>query len=280
MKLTTRLALFLSILVGGLVLQGAGAQTTNQHAISMYNLGLNAYKQGSSEAAIIFFRRACDIDPNLADAQYNLGMLYQAQRRIKEAVPRFQEVLRVKPMDPDAHYQLALCFLELNRGVEARQHLASIPPSNPHFSEAQRKMQVIDSQPGAASGAISSATTQLAPLIAPAGAAPEMGGRIDSPGAYAQEGQGVTQYRPDNPASPYVPATAYPAAAASTYPPTASSAPEVPAAATPSYAQPPSQTPPETAPPRYLPATQAYTSPPASAPQTAPAVAGAPAQAN
>ncbi|HNB21951.1 MAG TPA: tetratricopeptide repeat protein [Candidatus Melainabacteria bacterium] len=112
---------------------------TNQQAISMYNLGLNAYKQGSTEAAIIFFRRACDIDPNLPDAQYNLGMLYQSQKRLKEAVPRFQEVLRVKPQDPDAHYQLAICLMDLGRGAEARPHLAAIPPSNPHFADAQKR---------------------------------------------------------------------------------------------------------------------------------------------
>ena len=121
----------------------AFAQATNQQAISMYNLGLNAYKQGSTEAAIIFFRRACDIDPNLPDAQYNLGMLYQSQKRLKEAVPRFQEVLRVKPQDPDAHYQLALCLMDLGRGPEARPHLAAIPPSNPHFADAQKRSQAI-----------------------------------------------------------------------------------------------------------------------------------------
>ncbi|PZM78583.1 MAG: hypothetical protein DKT66_23635 [Candidatus Melainabacteria bacterium] len=123
--------------------QNAPSGGTNQQAISMYNLGLNAYKQGSTEAAIIFFRRACDIDPNLPDAQYNLGMLYQSQKRLKEAVPRFQEVLRVKPQDPDAHYQLALCLMDLGRGAEARPHLAAIPPSNPHFADAQKRMAAV-----------------------------------------------------------------------------------------------------------------------------------------
>ncbi|MBX9688606.1 MAG: tetratricopeptide repeat protein, partial [Candidatus Obscuribacterales bacterium] len=74
-----------------------GAYTPNPRAVSLYNLGLTAHKQGSPESAIIFFKRACDIDPNLADAQYNLGVLYQMQKRFKEAIPRFEEVLRIKP---------------------------------------------------------------------------------------------------------------------------------------------------------------------------------------
>src|SRR5271156_4386144 len=112
------------------------AQSSNPHAVSLYNLGLSAYKQGSPESAIIFFKRAADIDPDLADAQYNLGVLYQSQRRLKEAVPRFQEVLRVKPADQDAHFQLGLALIDMGRGPEAKQHLLAIAPNSSHFAEA------------------------------------------------------------------------------------------------------------------------------------------------
>src|SRR5579883_2000668 len=117
--------------------QPARAQSPNPHAVSMYNLGLTAHKQGSPESAIIFFKRACDIDPNLADAQYNLGVLYQMQKRYKEAIPRFEEVLRIKPIDPDAHYQLGVILMDSGRLQEARQHLSAIAPNNVHFPEAQ-----------------------------------------------------------------------------------------------------------------------------------------------
>jgi hypothetical protein len=140
----------------------APAAGQSPHAISLYNLGLTAYKQGSPESAIIFFKRACDIDPNLADAQYNLGVLYQSQKRCKEAVPRFQEVLRVKPMDPDAHYQLGVCLTDLGQTAEARQHLTAIAPNNAHFAEAQKRLQMIDS---GQSGQIISAPPVQSPQI-------------------------------------------------------------------------------------------------------------------
>jgi len=146
----------------------AGQAGGSPHAISLYNLGLTAYKQGSPESAIIFFKRACDIDPNLADAQYNLGVLYQSQKRLKEAVPRFQEVLRVKPSDPDAHYQVALCLVDLGQGQDARAHLAAIPPSNPHFADSQRRIQLIDAQAGApASPQQNPQATAIAPTYPP-----------------------------------------------------------------------------------------------------------------
>ncbi len=124
----------------------ADASGVNPHAISLYNLGLSAYKQGSPESAIIFFKRAVDLDPDLADAQYNLGVLYQSERRLKEAVPRFEEALRVKPDDVDSHYQLALALIDLNQLPQARQHLLTIAPNSGHFNDAQKKIAFIDSQ--------------------------------------------------------------------------------------------------------------------------------------
>ena len=70
----------------------AGTRLETHTQLALYNLGLTAYKQGSPESAIIFFKRACDIDPDLADAQYNLGVIYQSEKRVKEAVPRFKKL--------------------------------------------------------------------------------------------------------------------------------------------------------------------------------------------
>ncbi len=120
--------------------------STATQAVGMYNLGLAAYKQGSLESAIIFFRRATDMDPNLADAQYNLGVLYQSQRRLKEAIPRFQEVLRVKSADPDAHFQLGIALMDMGRAAEAKGHFSAIAPTSPHFADAQKRIQTCDAQ--------------------------------------------------------------------------------------------------------------------------------------
>ena len=122
-----------------------GAYTPNPRAVSLYNLGLTAHKQGSPESAIIFFKRACDLDPNLADARYNLGVLYQMQKRYKEAIPRFEEVLRIKPTDPDAHFQLAVILQDSGRMQEAREHFSAIAPNNSHFREAQTRLAQINS---------------------------------------------------------------------------------------------------------------------------------------
>jgi hypothetical protein len=142
-SLVLALVLVLAMSLGGTAVLAQGTKT---QAVSLYNLGLTAYKQGSPESAIIFFKRAADIDPDLADAQYNLGVLYQSEKRLKEAIPRFQEVLRVKPTDADAHYQLGLAFSDMGRPQDAREHLLAIAPNSAHFVEAQKKLSQLGDQ--------------------------------------------------------------------------------------------------------------------------------------
>jgi hypothetical protein len=161
----------------------------NPHAVSLYNLGLSAYKQGSPESAIIFFKRAVDLDPDLADAQYNLGVLYQSERRLKEAVPRFKEALRVKPEDADSHYQLALALIDLNQLSEARQNLMAIAPNNSHFVDAQKKVALLDGQMANPSGTTPDAgqnTAVQSVVSAPNGAAATGATDIAAPGVNQQ----------------------------------------------------------------------------------------------
>lgn len=141
----------------------------NPKAVMMYNLGITAYKQGSTDAAVIFFKRACDIDPNLADAQYNLAVIFQSQKRYKEAIPRFEEVLRLKPNDADAHYQVGVILMDNGRPQEARQHLSAIAPNSSHFPDAQRRLSQLNSMPAQQPVAYSQTPAQpQQPYAAPA----------------------------------------------------------------------------------------------------------------
>lgn len=210
-----------SCLLGIVVQTAALAQAGNPHAISLYNLGLTAYKQGSPESAIIFFKRACDIDPDLADAQYNLGVIYQSEKRVKEAVPRFQEVLRIKPSDPDAHYQLGLCFIDLGQPADARQTLAGIPPNDKHYADAQKRISLIDAQLPQSGSSSATAPTQLANPInqvnqvnQPAYGQPQAGGYDPTTNTQqAQQlptsAQPLTQIQPQQQVAPALPPKQY-----------------------------------------------------------------------
>jgi hypothetical protein len=120
-----------------------GEASPRTQAVGLYNLGLKAYKEGSPESAIIFFRRATDIDPTLADAQYNLGVIYMTQKRYQDAIPRFQQVLQLKPNDTDALYQLGIIMQQTDHLDEARSYFGSIPPNSNRFADAQSHLSAI-----------------------------------------------------------------------------------------------------------------------------------------
>ena len=144
---TFAMGLISAVVCAALAGQSAYGDTDRQApAVSLYNLALQAYNRGMTEEAVLFFKRACDVDPDLADAQYNLGVIYQIQKRLPEAVSRFKEVLRLKPDDADAHYQLALALIDLGEVGQAREHLSSVLAGNRHSADARKRLGELDNE--------------------------------------------------------------------------------------------------------------------------------------
>lgn len=156
-----------ALLTASIIHTDGFAQSPNPQAVAMYNLALKAYNEGSLDSAVIFFKRATEIDANLAEAQYNLGIIFKSQKRFKEAIPRLEEVIRIKPTDQDAHYQLAMIFQETGHLADAKQHFLTIAPNNLHFSDAQSRLATINNQILASNQAQNVSESSSNPTIAP-----------------------------------------------------------------------------------------------------------------
>lgn len=126
-----------------LIISPAMAEDNRSKAIQFYNLGLAAYRQGATDNAMIFFRRATDYCPDLKDAQYNLGVIYMSQRRFSEAISRFQEVLKRNARDQDANYMLALAFENSGQKDEAKWHYSQINSSSQYFDKARSSIAAL-----------------------------------------------------------------------------------------------------------------------------------------
>jgi DNA-binding beta-propeller fold protein YncE len=84
-------------------------------SIEIYNQGRVAYRQDKPELAIKLFTRACQLNPNFAEAYYNLGIVYQSANESTHAVSCFRKVLLLNPNDLSAQCQLTLS-LNTSRG--------------------------------------------------------------------------------------------------------------------------------------------------------------------
>lgn len=140
--------IFIAVVVFVGEVASAEAPAVDSRAVSMYNLGLNAVKQGSTESAIIFLKRGCEISPHFWQAQFLLGTLFSQEKRYNQAALRFQEVLKSNPGHSESNYELGLCFMELGNNEDAIKHLMSVPSESKSFKNAQKILTQITGKQG------------------------------------------------------------------------------------------------------------------------------------
>src|SRR5882724_1784890 len=112
------LSLFLLAWLAG---QGA-ASAAEQHV----RAGLDARNQHQVEAEITEFRKASELDPQLADAFFNLGAAYMEKRDYGAAIAHLKRTLELSPDLPAAHQLLGYALLAQGYAAEATPHLEKV----------------------------------------------------------------------------------------------------------------------------------------------------------
>jgi tetratricopeptide (TPR) repeat protein len=116
--------------------------------------GLEARKQHQVETEITEFRKASEIDPNLADAFVNLGAAYMEKRDYGAAVPPLRRALELSPDLPVAHQLLGYALLAQGYSTEAIPHLQRVG--------AQDALGIAEIESGQLTEAISNFSAALA----------------------------------------------------------------------------------------------------------------------
>jgi len=98
-------------------------QTPSSEAIQHLQAGVAADKQHQVDVAITEFRKAADLDPNLADAFASLGQAYLEKHEYGSAIPPLKHALEIKPDMVPAHQLLGYALLIEGYAAEAIPHL-------------------------------------------------------------------------------------------------------------------------------------------------------------
>lgn len=69
-----------------------------------------------------WFRRAVEINPNIAQTQVLYGLHQQRRGRVTEAIQAYQRALELNPASSNAHYNLGLAYFDQKRFDLANQH--------------------------------------------------------------------------------------------------------------------------------------------------------------
>jgi tetratricopeptide (TPR) repeat protein len=102
------------------------AQAATPDAAQHLRAGLEARKQHQVDVEIAEFRKAADLDPNLADAFVNLGAAYMEKHDYGAAIPPLKRALELSPDLPVAHQFLGYALLAQGYAAEAIPHLERV----------------------------------------------------------------------------------------------------------------------------------------------------------
>jgi DNA-binding transcriptional MerR regulator len=93
-----------------------------QLAIAYTNLGNIRFRRGDEKGAEELYRRALEIDDRQPEAHYNLGYVLLERGDARRSVPCFQRALDADPRFADAHFNLAMAFEQITERSKARPH--------------------------------------------------------------------------------------------------------------------------------------------------------------
>jgi len=88
--------------------------------------GVDAYKQGKLDVAILEFRKATTSDPSLAEAYLDLGEVLLDTKDYPGAIAAFKRALELNPELDAAHLQLGYALLTQGYAEEAIPHLERV----------------------------------------------------------------------------------------------------------------------------------------------------------
>ncbi|MBS2016186.1 MAG: tetratricopeptide repeat protein [Deltaproteobacteria bacterium] len=93
-----------------------------QLAIAYTNLGNIRFRQGDEPGAEALYRRALELDERQPEAHYNLGYVMLERGFAARAIPYFEAAIKADPRFADAHFNLAMAYEACSDKARARVH--------------------------------------------------------------------------------------------------------------------------------------------------------------
>jgi thioredoxin-like negative regulator of GroEL len=115
-----------------------------------------AHDRGDIDMAVHLYRRALELDPNLAAALFNLGNIYLFDRKQPElALEMFERVLTLEPDNKLAYNNIGVLYMRDGRLAEAEKNLAAALEHDPAYVDAIYNLACLNARQGRTSLAMS-----------------------------------------------------------------------------------------------------------------------------
>lgn len=95
-----------------------------QLAIALTNLGNIRFRRGDDAGAQGLYERALALDDAQPEAHYNLGYVMLERGEATGAIPHFEKAIAADPRFSDAHFNLAMAYEQAGQAASARPYWA------------------------------------------------------------------------------------------------------------------------------------------------------------
>lgn len=95
-----------------------------------------AFHAGLQREAIRWMEKACQLNPNDADALYNLGVMFKAKSELSKAQSAFAKAIQANPNFALAHYNFGMTLFEENKYAEAVESFDKAIAADPAMADA------------------------------------------------------------------------------------------------------------------------------------------------
>jgi len=115
-------------------------------ALAYTNLANIRYRRGDLAEALALYRRAIEINARQPEAHYNLGYLSLERGENWRALSHLRRAVALRPEFADAHFNLGVAFERIGEPVQARAHwrrYLEIEPTGAWAEIARRRMRLV-----------------------------------------------------------------------------------------------------------------------------------------
>jgi len=110
------------------------------HADAHNNMGIVYERQGRYDAAIIQYRRALELNPDLVSVYMNIGNTHLKQKRYHDAIESYRQVNKLRPEFALTHYNLGLAYFEQQEWSRAEKEWQRALALKPDFTQARKML--------------------------------------------------------------------------------------------------------------------------------------------
>ena len=101
-----------------------------------YNLGVAFFNNQKYEEAIVNFKKALNLNPNLLHAYNYIGNALQERKQFDEAITYYQKAIQINPDDPTAYMNLGILYQNIKQHDESIIHFKKVIELHPNLSIA------------------------------------------------------------------------------------------------------------------------------------------------